>query len=241
MNASKLKKIQGKELNNCFTNCEIPNTITDGRLMAFNDKYLIMAWNNYPGAINMVNSNDPFDMSIGKNIFSIENSYILDMEFSPFNSNVFYFSNENKKIYVAQISNQNKIVSDCYNYHSNKVYFIDSNPVASNVICSSTSFGEIHIWDSVKFKTQIEFRSSNNVNTIHWNPNGSLIGYSTTNKLLTIKDPRNSNKIFEDQITEINSKTKFVWLNDYSLATIGYKILDKQFLTTNILHKTFLR
>ena len=40
---SKLIKIQGKELNNCFTNCIIPNTITDGRLMAVNDKYLIMA------------------------------------------------------------------------------------------------------------------------------------------------------------------------------------------------------
>ena len=157
MSASKLIKIQGKELNTHFFNCKIPKTITDGRLMAVNDLYLLMAWNDNPGAINMVNSNEPFNMAHKTNTFSIENSNILDMEFCPFDSNIFYFSNENKKIFIAQITNQNEILSDFYNNHSNKVYFIDSNPVASNVICSSTSFGEIHIWDSVKFETQINF------------------------------------------------------------------------------------
>ena len=168
MSASKLKKIQGKELNNHFTNCKIPKTITDGRLLAVNDLYLLVAWNDNPGVINMVNSNEPFNMALKTNTFSIENSNILDMEFSPFDSNIFYFSNENKNIYLTQITNQNEILSDCYNNHRNKVYFIDSNPVASNVICSSTSFGEIHIWDSFKFKKLFEFTASNNINAIHW-------------------------------------------------------------------------
>ena len=51
--------------------------------MAFNDKYLIMAWNDNPGYINMVNLSEPFNKDIEKNIFSVERSYILDMEFSP--------------------------------------------------------------------------------------------------------------------------------------------------------------
>ena len=153
MSATKSKKIQGKELNNCFTNCKIQNTLTDGRLMAVNDKYLIMSWNcNYPGTINMVDSNNPCNLDFESNTFSIESSNILDMEFSPFYSNVFSFSNENKKIYVAKITKENQIKSDFYDCHTNKVYFIDSNPSASNVICSSTSFGEIHIWDSIKFE-----------------------------------------------------------------------------------------
>ena len=176
MSASKLKKIQGKELVNYFTNCKIPKTITDGRLMALNDKYLIMAWNDNPGSINMVNSNEPFNMNLKTNTFSIENSNILDIEFSPFDSNVFSFSNENKSIYVVQIVKPNEIKSDSYKLHSNKVHFINFNPVASNIICSSTSFGEIHIWDSVKFQKQIDFKVSNNMNSILWNPGGSLLG-----------------------------------------------------------------
>ena len=228
MSASKLK-IQGKELNKHFTNCAIPNTNTDGRLIAINNQYLIMAWDcDYPGSINMVDSNNPCNLNEISTTFSIENSNILDMEFSPFYSNIFYFSNENRKIYIAKIK-QNEIQSDFYNCHTNKVYFIDSNPVASDVICSSTCFGEIHIWDSVKFQTQYNFKASNNINTIHWNPKGSLIGYSTTNRLLTIIDPRSSTEIFQEQITDINVKTRFVWLNDYSLANIGYQKKDKQF------------
>ena len=227
---SKSKKIQGKELNKFFTNCKIPNTIADGRLMAVNDKYLIMAWNcNNPGTINMVDSNNPCNLNSESNTFSIESSNILDMEFSPFDSNVFSFSNENKSIHVLKLVKPNEIKSDSYKLHLNKVYFINFNPVASNIICSSTSFGEIHIWDSVKFQKQIDFKVSNNINSILWNPCGSLLGISTTNKLLTTFDPRSSTLNFEQQITDINSKTKFVWLNDFSLAAIGYKLADKQF------------
>ena len=97
MSASKLIKIHGKELNTHFINCKIPKTITDGRLMALNDKYLIMAWNDNPGSINMVNSNEPFNMDLKTNTFSIENSNILDMEFSPFDSNIFYLAMKIKK------------------------------------------------------------------------------------------------------------------------------------------------
>ena len=227
---SKSKKIQGKELNKFFTNCKIPNTITDGRLMAVNDKYLIMAWNcNNPGTINMVDSNNPCNLNSESNTFSIESSNILDMEFSPFDSNVFSFSNENKSIHVLKLVKPNEIKSDSYKLHLNKVYFINFNPVASNIICSSTSFGEIHIWDSVKFQKQIDFKVSNNINSILWNPCGSLLGISTTNKLITIIDPRSSTINFEQQMTDINARTKFVWLNDFSLAAIGYKLADKQF------------
>ena len=230
MNTSRLIDIEKKESNNCFTNCKIPNIKTYGRLMALNDKYLIMAWNDKPGFINIVNPNEPFDMAFKTNLFSKDNSNILDMEFSPFDSNIFYFSNENKKIYVTQITEQNVKLSGSYDYHSRKVYFIDSNPVASNLICSSTSNAEIHIWDSVELKTKFNFNDSNNINinAIHWNPNGFLIGYSTKNGALTIRDLRNPGKIFENH-TEINSKTKFVWLDQHSLATMDYKKPDKKF------------
>ena len=136
---SKLIKIQGKELNNCFINCKIPNTITDGRLMAVNDKYLIMAWNGKPGAINVVNPDNPCDLENYIDTFNVQDSNILDMEFSPFNSDIFYFSNENNYIFEGKITQDNKLITDYYKFHKDKVYFINSNPVASNVICSGTS------------------------------------------------------------------------------------------------------
>ena len=227
---SKLIKIQGKELNNCFTNCKIPNTITDGRLMAVNDQYLIMAWNTKPGAISVVNSDNPRNLENDIDTFSVDNSNILDMEFSPFYSDIFYFSNENNYIFAGEITQKNKAVTDYYKYHKDKVYFINANPIASNVICSCTATGKIHIWDSLQFKTQIKYKLLNNINSILWNPNGSLIGISGKNRLLTIIDPRNSNIINGEQIkNEIDSNSKLVWLNDFSLATIISDINKKQF------------
>ena len=227
---SKLIKIQGKELNNCFINCKIPNTITDGRLMADNDKYLIMAWNNKPGAINVVNPDNPCDLENYIDTFNVQDSNILDMEFSPFNSDIFYFSNENNYIFEGKITQDNKLITDYYKFHKDKVYFINSNPVASNVICSGTSTSEIHIWDSIQFKMQTQFKFLNNINSILWNPNGSLIGISGKKYLLTLIDPRNSEIIYGEKINnEINSNSKLVWLNENSLATINYNIKEKQF------------
>ena len=227
---SKLIKIQGKELNNCFTNCKIPNTITEGRLMAVNDQYLIMAWNTKPGAISVVNSDNPRNLENGIDTFSVDNSNILDMEFSPFYSDIFYFSNENNYIFEGKITLDNKLITDYYKFHKDKVYFINSNPVASNVICSGTSTSEIHIWDSIQFKMQTQFKFLNNINSILWNPNGSLIGISGKKYLLTLIDPRNSEIIYGEKINnEINSNSKLVWLNENSLATINYNIKEKQF------------
>ena len=230
MNATNQKKIQGKEINQCFTNCYIPNTITEGRLMAFNDKFLAITMNNNdPGLINFVDSHNPCNLSENYSIFSLEDSNILDMEFSPFDSNVLAFSNENKHIHIAKIKDNTELNSGVYKSHKNKVQFINFNPVASNVICSCTSFGDIHIWDTVKYTPQIEYKLSNNMNSVLWSPNGSLIGFNQANKILRICDPRKNSIIFENPITEMNSKTKFVWLDDNSIGAIGYKLKEQKF------------
>ena len=133
-------------------------------------------------------------------------------------------------IFEGKITQDNKLITDYYKFHKDKVYFINSNPVASNVICSGTSTSEIHIWDSIQFKMQTQFKFLNNINSILWNPNGSLIGISGKKYLLTLIDPRNSEIIYGEKINnEINSNSKLVWLNENSLATINYNIKEKQF------------
>ena len=103
-----LKKIiVGKEKKNYFANCSIPNIITEGRLMAINDKYLVIPW-QMPGYINIVDSNKPKNLSMNNNVFKMENSNILDMEFSPFNSNILALCNDNSSVILSYI-NEEKI------------------------------------------------------------------------------------------------------------------------------------
>ena len=211
------KKIQGKEKRHCFSNCMTPFVSTEGRLMAINDKYLVLPWQK-PGLINIVDPNNPTNLSINNNIFTIENSNILDMEFSPFNSNILALCNENNSVILSYIDKEKDPFNDSYKGHNNKVGFVNFNPIVSSLMCSSTLYGEIHIWDSYKMKLIYEFKTKN-PNSVWWCPNGSLIGISTKNKYLYIYDPRQKNFIFKKQISKTIDTSKFSWLDNNSIAT----------------------
>ena len=62
--------------------------------MAINDKYLAMAWigkDKKVGNIKLVDSNKPKDLKNDNYFFISEQSNILDMEFSPFDSSILSF------------------------------------------------------------------------------------------------------------------------------------------------------
>ena len=118
-----------------------------------------------------------------------------------------------------------------YKGHEKKVNFINFNPIASNMIVSGTSYGEIHVWESNEFKTYFQFKLPYNPNTLLWSPHGDLIGITTKNKFLTIYDPRNKKEVFQDQISQNTLITKFAWLDNNSVATVGINSDNKKVLS----------
>ena len=202
MNESKIKKIQGSEKKDYFTDCFLSRGLTEGRLIAVNDKYLAVA--SIPlGSMKLVDSNNPINMSKAED-FIVENSNILDMEFSPFDNNILCHSNENNNVIISKITEENEnnmnISSSIYKRHVKKVNFVNFNPIASNIMCSSTSYGELHVWDSNQFKTLTKYNFSNNPNNVFWSPNGDLIGITILLKF--------SYKQFYDKIIMFLKKDK---------------------------------
>ena len=223
------KKIlfQGVETNKHFSKCFLNSTPTDGSLMAFNDKYLALAYGEL-GNIKLLNPTQI--QPINNNILTIEseNSYILDMEFSPFYSNMLCFGNENGNVFLSRINhesaNNSKYNSTIYKGFNKKVNFINFNPIESNKIISGTSYGDIHIWDSKEFKTYMKYKSDNPI-TILWSPNGDLIGVSSgsiTNRFLSIYDPRNKNAVYQVKLYPKSIISKFAWLDNNTIATICF-------------------
>ena len=89
MNDSTIK-LQGSIRPKPFLNCHLSDIKTDGRLMAFNDKYLIASLKN-SGEI-YISDPTPKDMDMQKETFFDEDkSNLLDIEFSPFNSDIFAY------------------------------------------------------------------------------------------------------------------------------------------------------
>ena len=220
---SKSLQIQGAEKTEHFTNCFLSSSITDGRSMAVNDKYLALTWIG-KGQIKLLNPDNPINMSKYYPTVSFESCDILDMEFSPFDQNILSFGSENKSVYISRFDirdeNNISVVPSIYSGHTQKVNLINFNPIASNIMCSSTSYEEVHVWDSIQFET-ISSLSLKNPNCISWSPNGDLLGISNKNKILSIFDPR-TKKENQIQVSNSNINPKFAWIDNNTIATIGW-------------------
>ena len=177
-------------IKNSFSSCFLSEEQTEGRLIAVNEKYLAMSWINN-GQIVL------FDISNSKNIiknsfyFKLNNSNILDLEFSPFYNNILASGYSDNSVLLWNIQKDGlpqNIKYSIYNKHKNKVNFLNFNPIASDVICSSTIDGDIHIWSVEKRDNFIEFKTDSPT-IVSWNQNGNLIGATTKNNHINIFDP----------------------------------------------------
>ena len=236
MNYKYLKRflVIGREKNQHFSNCFLNSTMIDGRLMAINDKYLALAYLGR-GNIKLLDSSQPINLTQHYQAICLEDSYILDMEFSPFDSNILCFCNENSKVFLSKINyksaNDYEFNSEAYQGHEKKVNFINFNPIVSNLMVSGTTYGDIQIWESKEFKTYMQFKLTYNPSTILWSPNGDLIGVTTKNRILTVYEPRNRNMIFQEQISQNSLLSRFAWLDNNIVATIGNNKANKKVLS----------
>lgn len=118
--------------NNHFPQCFLPTSSEKSRLMAFNDKYLAY-FGEYPYKIKIVDSTQPKKLlrELPSNL--LERLDVWDIKFSPFNNEILSYSS-GKKVYLYNLGekkeNDNNLKAGLYNRHSNRVNFINFNPVA---------------------------------------------------------------------------------------------------------------
>ena len=94
--------VQGVEKKEYFSNCFLNYSSSDGRSMAVNDKYLALAFLGR-GNIKLLDSSQPTNLTNNFSTIFLEESNILDMEFSPFDSDLLCFCNENSKVFLSKI------------------------------------------------------------------------------------------------------------------------------------------
>ena len=217
-----------EEITECFCGCNISDQQTFGRLIAVNEKFLAMSWKS-KGKIVIVDSSKS---SQSKHIFEespylkIKDSKILDLEFSPFNYNILASAHSDNSVLLWNIPKEGltKIINNqntIYNKHKNKVNFINFNPIAADVICSSTINGNIHIWSVEKRDNFIEFKTDWPA-IVSWNQNGNLIGVNTKNNNIDIFDPRNRKISLQKKLNSNSRQSKFVWNDDNLFSTISW-------------------
>ena len=102
MKPSKIIKLEGKEENENFTNCLLSSVSTEGRLFSINEEFLAMSWKD-KGEIVVLNSSCPFQIKLDQPRIKGPQSFIKDLEFSPFDNSILASSNEDNSVLLWKI------------------------------------------------------------------------------------------------------------------------------------------
>ena len=223
MSASKFKNALGTEKKEKFSDCSVTTVSTEGRIIAVNGNFLAMAWSNM-GEVVVVDSATPFRLKSDQYRIKGHRSNVLDLEFSPFSSDLLACSFDDYSVLLYKIpeggltENMTKEVQ-IYQKHTKKVPFVTFNPVAADVVCSGAFTGEIHVWNVITGDTYCELKADDTPTLVGWNPNGTLIGATTKNKFINIFDPRANKMILKQQINEAFQSAKFAFLDNETFVT----------------------
>ena len=223
---SKFKNALGFEKKEKFTNCLVSTVSTEGRLIAVNMNFLAMSWNNL-GEIVVVDSSNQISVSPVQPRIKGHRAASLDLEFSPFVSDLLAASFDDGAVLLYKIPEggiKENITQEVqiYNKHTKKVPFVTFNPIASDVVCSAAFNGEIHVWNSIQGESVCEVNAEDVPTWVSWSPNGVLIGASTKNKFMHVFDPRNNKVIMKHQINEGFPSAKFGWIDNDTFVTTSW-------------------
>ena len=203
--ASKWKNAIGEDKKELFTNTSVTSVSTEGRYLAVNGNFLAMAWSNQ-GEIVVVDASKPFSIRPDQPRFKGHRANILDLEFSPFSSDLLAAAYDDCSVLLYKIPEgglTQHITQEVqiYQKHQKKVPLVSFNPIASDVICSGG------------FTTPT---------WVSWSPNGALLGATTKNKLMEVFDPRANKMVLKHQINEAFQSAKFAWIDNDRFVTTGW-------------------
>ena len=223
---SKFKNALGGDKKEKFTRCSVTSVSTEGRLLAVNGNFLAMSWSNM-GEVVVVDSSTPFGIKPDQPRIKGHKSNVLDLEFSPFSSDLLACSFDDYSVLLYKIpegglkEHMTKEVQ-IYQKHTKKVPFVTFNPVAADVICSGAFLGEIHVWNVIKGENFVNLKADDTPTLVQWNANGTLIGVTTKNKFINIFDPRTNKMVLKQQINEAFQSAKFAFVDDNLFATTSW-------------------
>ena len=226
MSTAKFKNALGADQKAKFSKCAVTTVSTEGRLLAVNGNFLAMSWNN-AGEIVVVDSNKPFELKIHQPRIKGDHFNILDLEFSPFSSDLLACSRDDYSVLLYKIPEgglTNNITKEvqAFKKHTKKVPFVTFNPVASDVVCSGAFLGEILVWNAIKGETFCELKADDTPTLVAWNPNGTLIGATNKKKNINIFDVRANKMILKHQINDAFQAAKFAWANNEQFVTTSW-------------------
>lgn len=235
--ASKFRHVYGqpfkKEL--CYENLKPTLSAFDSNIIQSNGKYLSLNSNGI-GSFTVIPINEVGKAPDKVPMFRGHNGgNVLDTAFDPFNENRIISSGEDGKILIWEIPNDYTYYNvdpenindvkpiDSLTGHSRKVGHLQFNPVAKDVIASSSFDYTIKIWNLNDKTCKLTLKHNDLISSFCFNYNGTKIASVSRDKKIRIWDAINGNLLSEGNGHLGAKSSRIVWLgNTNRLATTGF-------------------
>merc|ERR1719361_176333 len=221
----------------CFQDIRNPATQGEGNYVAASAKFFSVARAGGGGPCYIFSHDKPGRMQANVPMLGVGKGKTLDMHWSPFNDNIIATAGEDQNISIttipdggltATITDADVVLSG----HEKKIQLVRWNPCASNIIASAGYDRTVRTWD-VTQETEVNLFDAvkDNIYSLEWNGNGSLLGCSSKDKHLYMFDPRQEEPAAVLQPFEGAKSSKIWWMPDKNMiGAIGFsKQAKRQF------------
>lgn len=220
-----------------WTQVKASNSIWDcSNLVAANDLYWAMAWQATGGGkLAVFNHDKPGQQeSSGPPMIVGHQGPIIDWAFHPFDSSLLVTGSEDTTIKVWQIPDGGvtKEISEpmvTHAGHSKKVGILSWHPSANHVLASASVDHALKIWDIEKGERQTIGVHGENILSVNWNLDGSLINTTCKDKKLRLIDPRSGQVASEVQAHAGTKTARSVWAKRRNqIVTVGFSATSRE-------------
>lgn len=239
-----------------WDNVRVSKSAWDTNKVAASTKFIGVCWEaSGGGQFVVLDRNNPGKLAAGQPLVSGHKAAVLDLAFSPFNPNVVASVSEDGYGYVWQIPEggftknmDSEDAAQTLKGHRRKVGTVNWNPVAHNILATSSTDYTVKIWDVNTGKDVYSIgEHTDNIGSVEWNYDGSLVGTACKDKKARIIDPRASTVQHTFPAHQGTKGSRCLWLGDSGwLMTVGmskmsereFKIYDPRDLSKELAYKS---
>jgi hypothetical protein len=223
-----------------FDNIRVSKSAWDTNKVAASTNFIGVCWEaSGGGQFVVLDRNKPHKLGANQPLISGHKAAVLDIDFSPFNPNVVASVAEDGYGYVWSIpeggldknytSNE---AAQTLKGHRRKVGTVNWHPTAENILVTSSTDFTVKVWDVSSGKDVYTVGDhSDNIGSVVWNWDGSLLASACKDKKTRIIDPR-AQKITDTFAGHQGSKgSRCIWLGQTGwLCTVGMsRTSDREF------------
>lgn len=213
-----------------FRDLKVNNLIWDcSDLIAANSKYFAFCWAGAgAGKLVVKRIDEPHKSLPNPPNINGHTGQIIDWKFHPFHESLLVTGSEDCTIKVWNIPEggltedmQEAMVT--HTGHGKKVGVLSWHPSAEHVLATASMDHTIKLWDIEKGERQTISLHTDQIASVNWNLDGSLINTTSKDKKLRIIDPRSGKVVSESPAHEGTKTQRSVWAKRRNqIVTTGF-------------------